>query len=125
VHALKIVESPEYTYEDSIEDLRGIVWNSVKDTGKTWADLAADANLSVRTVSRFAYGETKNPAHNTVFALEKALGLRTARVSLGAPRQPDEIAAFALRKYIPSKNEIEGRKAMRRARRRMKRKQKR
>lgn len=119
MHALKIVESPEYTYEDSIEDLRGIVWNSVKDTGKTWADLAADANLSVRTVSRFAYGETKNPAHKTVCALERVVGLRNARVPLGAPRQPDEIAAFPLRKQIPSKNEIESKKAMRRARRRM------
>lgn len=116
---MKIVESPEYTCEDSLEDLRGIVWNSRRDTGKSWADLAAEANLAESTVRRFAYGDTKKPAHNTVFALEKAVGLRAARVTLGAPRQPDEIAAFALRKHIPSSNEIESKKAMRRAKRRM------
>lgn len=118
MHALRIVESPDYTYEDYIEDLRGIVWNSVKETGKTWADLAADASLAISTVSRFAYGDTKKPSSATVFALERALDIRTARVRIDAPRQPDEIAAFPLRKQIPSNNEIESKKAMRRAKRR-------
>lgn len=118
MHALKVVESPEYTYEDSIEDLRGIVWNWRKDTGKSWADLAADAKLTVRTVSRFAHGETKRAAHSTVFALEYAVNLRAARVTRNAPRQKDEIVAFPLRKQIRSTNEIESRKAMRRAKRR-------
>lgn len=118
MHALKIVESPEYTYADYIEDLRGIVWNSIKETSKTWTALAADANLAVSTVSRFAYGDTKKPSSATIFALERAVGIRAARVRLSAPRQPDEVSVFALRKQIPSKNEIEVRKAVRRAKRR-------
>ena len=111
MQALKVVESPEYTYEDSIEDLRGIVWNSVKETGKDWATLAADANLAKSTVSRFAYGETKRPAHNTVFALERAVGLRSARVRLDAPRQRDELwrSRFVSRSRPRTRSKASGR----------------
>lgn len=117
MHALRVVSTPDYTYQDYIEDLRGIVWNSVAETGMTWKQLAEAAELSVLTVSKFAYGETKKPSSETVFKLEDAVGLRTARVAKSAGRQPDEVMAFRLRSKIRAKTE--GKREMRRLRRRM------
>jgi transcriptional regulator with XRE-family HTH domain len=54
-----------------VEDLRG----HVRNAHVTWANLAADANVCVSTVSKFAYGETKRPTFRTVFRIADALGI--------------------------------------------------
>jgi len=119
VHALKVVPQPDYTYQDFIEDLRGIVWNSAKETGLSWDELAREANLSPQTVSRFAYGETKVPTSRTLFQLVTVVNLRMAFVPKTARRQPDEIAARPLRSNIKSRTA--GERAVRRMKRRMRR----
>lgn len=54
------------------EDLRGMVWNSAKDMGKTWKDVANAADVTSNTVSRFAYRETKTPQIRTIFGIADA-----------------------------------------------------
>lgn len=60
-----------------LEDLRGEVRNSTRgqNASLTWKQLAADASVSVNTVSRFAYGETKRPTFRTVFRIAEVLGM--------------------------------------------------
>lgn len=116
MHALQVVSTPDYTYQDFIEDLRGIVWDSVKETGLSWDDLAIEAKLSPQTVSRFAYGETKVPTSRTVFQIASVVNLRMAFVPKTARRQPDEIVGYPLRSKIRARTETE--QALRRIRRR-------
>ena len=80
----------DYTYENWIEDLRGIVWHSFIKGRMTLDDIAAKANLHLSTVEKFAYRETKRPAARTTFELAKAVGFRLPHIPSDAPRQPDE-----------------------------------
>ena len=99
--ALQLVHADEPTYEDRMEDLRGIVWNSVRDRGLTWTDLAEMTNLSIGTISRFANRETKRPSSYTVDALADAVGLEVRYITKGARTQPDEVNGRVLRSMIP------------------------
>ncbi len=67
-------------FEEFYATLRGAVWETQKGPG-TWEKVAADANLAVSTVAKFAYGETQRPHLRTAFALMKASGLRLAPVA--------------------------------------------
>ena len=59
------------TYEEWLEDLRGLVFNSRQEVGLNWEDLAREANLLPSTVARFADGTTKRPHGRTIFELTK------------------------------------------------------
>lgn len=99
--ALRLIHVDEPTYEDRMEDLRGIVWNSIKDRGLTWTELSRITNLTIGTISRFASGETKRPSSYTVDALADAVGLEVRYIRKGARIQPDEVNGRSLRAMIP------------------------
>lgn len=63
-------------FEIFLEDLRGMVWNSSRAHDLTWTQLAIRANVTLPTVSKFAYGETKRPTFPTVFGIARAIGAR-------------------------------------------------
>ncbi len=79
------------SYEDLVEDLRGIVWNAFIREGRTLEDIAVAANLHTTTVERFAWGDTKRPAARTVIQLILAVGFRLPLIEAAAPRQPNEV----------------------------------
>lgn len=64
------------TDEIFLEDLRGQVWNSFRDAGKTWKELAIAARVTNNTISKFAYGETRRPVFRTVYNISEALSIR-------------------------------------------------
>jgi len=88
-------EPPQLTYEQHLENVRGMVRNSVKDTGQTWKDLADKSGLSYATVLRFADGTTKWPRESTVFELLRAVDIEGRFVPRGSRTQPDEIPVVA------------------------------
>jgi len=63
-----------------IEDLRGVIWNSARDVGLNWKQIAGAARLSPKTVSRFAYRETKRPTFYTIFRILTVVGVRLTYV---------------------------------------------
>lgn len=91
----------EQDFENWLEDLRGIVWNDFIKGRRSLENLAADAKLSLSTVQKFAWGETKKPHLQTVFKLMKALGYRLPVIPLTAPRQKDEVDYATLRSALP------------------------
>ncbi len=81
--------------EKSLDDLSGLLWNSVRECGKTWQQVAQDARLCETTVERLMWRETKKPHYETVFKILIALGFRSAIVPDHAPLQPDECIGSA------------------------------
>lgn len=59
-----------------LEDLRGMVWNSRRDSDMDWKTLAIKASLHKNTVAKFAYGEVTKPNFRTVFNIAEAIGVR-------------------------------------------------
>lgn len=112
VTPLRLVGSPDpapspfpsaYSYEEWVEDLRGIVWNAFVKGYSTLEDLAVKANLSKTTVENFAWGETKRPHGRTLFQIASAVGYRMPFIPDHAPRQPDEPDLAEYRGHIRRK----------------------
>ena len=61
-----------------LEDLRGAVWNSNRDKGVLWKDIAQYRKpfLATSTVAKFAYGDTKRPVFRTIFRICEALDIQ-------------------------------------------------
>lgn len=103
-------DSSPLTYEQHLANVRGMVWNSARDIGLSWKDLAVATGLSYTTVSKFADGTTKWPRHSTVFALQQAVDIDVRFVPKGSRIQPDEILT------PPPQSNLELRRQLRRAR---------
>lgn len=100
------------SYEEHLADVRGMVWNSITDTGQSWKDLADKTGLSYATVSNFADGTTKWPRYSTVVALLQAVNIDQRYVPSGSRVQPDQISV----KAPPVLSSLELRRLMRKAR---------
>lgn len=61
------------TWEDWLEDLRGLVANSRREFAITHQMLALKANVSPTTLARFADGITKRPHARTILELARVL----------------------------------------------------
>lgn len=90
----------DYTYEQWVQDLQGVVWSAFIRGHRSLEDIAVEANLAQKTVENFAWGQTKRPASTTTFALAKALGFRMPLIDARAPRQPDEPDLSGLHQLI-------------------------
>jgi len=81
VHARKINQNRSEGLDGNAKELklanvRGLIWASKL----SFPAIAAEAKLSVQTVSRYAYGDTVNPHDNTTERILQALGYRQAIV---------------------------------------------
>lgn len=65
--------------EKKLAKVRSLIWGSKI----LFATIAADANLSVSTVSKYAHGETRRPHDNTTECILKALGYKQVIVPVG------------------------------------------
>lgn len=80
----------DYSYEDWVADLRGLIWNAFIKGRMTLEMVAEKSNLHLTTVEKFAFGETKRPASRTTFELARAIGFRMPLIPSDADRQPAE-----------------------------------
>lgn len=59
--------------DEFLEDLRGLIWKEAGRPDGKWKHLAEKANLSDRTIARFASGETRRPQVFTIRRMIKAI----------------------------------------------------
>jgi DNA-binding phage protein len=78
--------------EEFLQDLRGMLWNSVPTCGMEWPELAREAKLHVSTIENFLFGQTKRPQMNTIYRLLTAMGFRIGILAADSAKQPGEIA---------------------------------
>lgn len=91
------------TYEEWVEDLRGIVWNAFIKGHMSLEEIAVKADLTPITVHKFAWAVTKQPKARTTYQLAAAVGFRIPFLHADAPRQPDEPELSEFRKLIQRK----------------------
>lgn len=77
-------------YELLLDDLSGFLWNSKKDLGLSWEEIAEKANLSKKTVEKLMWRETRRPQMRTVYAIMRVLGMQGTFKIWGAPVGRDE-----------------------------------
>ena len=74
-----------------LDDFIGILWHSVKEVGKSWEQIALESGVTLPTILRLLYRETKDPRLSTILKLHRAMFLRLGEFRQDAPLQADEI----------------------------------